>query len=139
MYKTPLLGSSLPGLGPHLRLPNLNFRNSLSLIDSPIFPRFGTFLPPLDSVLGIPVTVLQKWLVSVRMKVRSLASLSGLRIRCCRELRCRLAAAAAPIRSLAWELSYALGADLKKKVLIFFLPVRLLLLILQDFKFCWLN
>ena len=28
-------------------------------------------------------------LVSMRMEVRSLASLSGLRIRCCRELWCR--------------------------------------------------
>ena len=32
---------------------------------------------------------LQTQLVSVRMWVRSLASLSGLRIRCCCELRCR--------------------------------------------------
>ena len=39
---------------------------------------------------------------------RSLALLSGLRIQCCRELWCRLAAIA-PIRLLAWEPPYAAG------------------------------
>ena len=48
------------------------------------------------------------------MWVRSLASLSGLRIWHCHELWCRLAAAAL-IQHLAWELPYAVGAVLKKK------------------------
>ena len=44
--------------------------------------------------------------------VRSLAWLSGLRIGCCCELWCRLAAIA-PIQPLAWELLYAVGVALK--------------------------
>ena len=68
-------------------------------------------------------------LVSMKMRVRSLASLSGLRIQHCRELWCRSPpqlgsgiavlghrpAATAPIRLLAWELPYAKGAALKRK------------------------
>ena len=48
------------------------------------------------------------------MRVRSLASLSGLRIQHFLELRCR-SAAAALIGPLAWELAYATGVALKKK------------------------
>jgi len=69
------------------------------------------------------------WLVSMRMQVRSLASLGEVRIWCWRELWfrlqtqlrsrvavavCRLAAAA-PIGPLAWERPYAKGAALKSK------------------------
>ena len=50
---------------------------------------------------------------SMRMWVQSLASLSGLRIWCCRELWCR-PAAVAPIGPLARELPYAADAALKK-------------------------
>ena len=50
----------------------------------------------------------------MRLQVRSLASLSGLRIWCCRELWCR-PAAATPIRPLAWETPYATGAALKRQ------------------------
>ena len=65
----------------------------------------------------------------MRTRVRSLASLRGLRIRRCQELwcgarhsldpawlwlRCRLAAAA-PIRPLAWKLPQAEGAALKRQ------------------------
>ena len=72
---------------------------------------------------------LRTQLVSVRMRVWSLASLSGLRIWCCYELcigcrcgsdstllwlRCRPAAAAS-IRPQAWELPYAAGSTLKSK------------------------
>jgi len=46
--------------------------------------------------------------------VQSLASLSGLRIQCCCELWCRLAATA-PTRPLAWELPYVAGAVLKRQ------------------------
>ena len=53
-------------------------------------------------------------LVSMRMRVGSLALLGGLGIRCCGELWCRLAAAA-PFRPLAWELPCAMGATLKSK------------------------
>ena len=55
-------------------------------------------------------------LVSMRMWVQSLASLSGLGIQRCRELWCRLqmrlrsCAAAAPMRLLAWEPPCAMGA-----------------------------
>ena len=60
------------------------------------------------------------------MRVRSLPLLSGLMIRRCRELWCRLLswldpallwhrlAATAPIRPLAWESPYAMGAALEK-------------------------
>ena len=41
--------------------------------------------------LGVPVMAQQLTnLISLRMRVRSLASLSGLRIQCCCELWCRL-------------------------------------------------
>ena len=49
----------------------------------------------------------------MRFRVRSLASLSGLRTRRCRELWCR-PAATAPIGPLVWEPPYAEGAALKK-------------------------
>ena len=64
----------------------------------------------------------------MRLWVRSLALLSGLRIRHCHELWCRLQmclgpmllwiwrrlVATAPIRPLAWEPPYATGAALEK-------------------------
>ena len=64
-------------------------------------------------------------LVSTRTQVRSLALLSRLRIRRCRELWCRsqtrlgsgvavAVAAVALIRPLAWKLPYALGVALKR-------------------------
>ena len=61
----------------------------------------------------VPILAQQKQiqLVSTRMQVWCLASLSGLRILCCCELWRRLAAVA-PIRLLAWELP---GEALKKK------------------------
>ena len=49
----------------------------------------------------------------MRLQVQSLASISGLRIQCCCELWCRLAATA-PIRPLAWELPYATGVAQEK-------------------------
>ena len=51
---------------------------------------------------------------TVRLQVRSLASLSGLRIQRCHELWHRLAATAL-IGPLAWEPPYATGAALKSK------------------------
>ena len=68
-------------------------------------------------------------LVSMRLQVPSLASLSGLGILHCHELWCRSQtvsdlvllwlqyrpAAVAPIRPLAWESPYAMGATLKSK------------------------
>ena len=65
----------------------------------------------------------------MRLWVRSLVSFTGLRIRRCRELWCRLQtgsdlvllwlwcrpAAAAPIQPLTWELPYAMGAALKRQ------------------------
>ena len=67
---------------------------------------------------------LQTQLVTMRTRVQSPAFLSGLRFRHCCELWCRsqtklgrgvaVVAAAALIRPLAWELSYAACAALKK-------------------------
>ena len=68
-------------------------------------------------------------LLSVRMWVRSLASLSGSGIWRCHELQCRSQtgldpellwpwcrpAATAPIGPITWEPPYAMGAPLKKK------------------------
>ena len=55
----------------------------------------------------------------MRIGVRSLASLSGLGIRCCHELWCRMLwlwhRLAALIHPLTWELPYAAGAVLKSK------------------------
>ena len=67
--------------------------------------------------------------VSIRMQIRCVASLSRLGIRCCHKHQHRSqtwlgsglavavaqASAAAPIRSLAWELPNAAGAALKRK------------------------
>ena len=47
-------------------------------------------------------------------RVRSLASLGGLRIRLCRELGCR-PAATGPIGPLAWQPPHATGAALKRQ------------------------
>jgi len=58
--------------------------------------------------------LINSFLVTMRMKVGSLASLSGLRIRCFHELWCR-PVAAGPIRLLAWELLYATHMTLKRK------------------------
>ena len=64
------------------------------------------------------VPIVAQWkqiqLISVRTRVPSLASLSGLRIQHCREQWCRPAAAAS-IQPLAWELPYAAGVALKSK------------------------
>ena len=79
---------------------------------------------------GVPVMVQWKrsQLGTMRLQVQSLASLSGLRIRCCHELWFRLQmqlrsagiwlwrrpAAVALIRPLAWEPPCAVGWDPKK-------------------------
>ena len=67
---------------------------------------------PMDFPLWL--SGLRSQLVSMGMQVQSLASLSGLRIRCCHEPLHKLAATA-PIQPLAWELPYAAGAVLKSK------------------------
>ena len=66
---------------------------------------------------GVPIVAQQKQtrLVSMRTRVPSLASLSGLRIHHCCELWCSQAAAAR-IRPLAWELSYAQVRPYKDKI-----------------------
>ena len=54
----------------------------------------------------------------MKLLVQSLALLSGLRIRHCRELRCRLGSGVAVdlvIRPLAWEPPYVTGVALKRK------------------------
>ena len=65
---------------------------------------------------GVPIVMQWKrtQLVSMKMRVRSMASLSRLRIWHCCELWYRLAAAAL-IRPTAWELPNATGSALKKK------------------------
>ena len=89
--------------------------------------------PLLKKTEGVPIVVQQKgiWLVSMRMQVWSLASLSGSRFWHCCELQCRsqmgfgsfvavavaYLATVAPIWPLAWELQYAVGVDLKIKKL----------------------
>ena len=69
-----------------------------------------------NSTVGVPIVAQWKRirLGSMRFGVRSLASLSGLRIRHGRELW-RRPAAAALIGPLAWEPPYAAGAALQKK------------------------
>ena len=59
-------------------------------------------------------TVVAQWLTNLtRNYDQSLASLSGLRMRHCRVLWCRLAAIA-PIRPLAWDPPYATGVAPEK-------------------------
>jgi len=55
-------------------------------------PMYSLTLLPSRGRSGVPVVAQQKQtqLVSMRMQVRSLASLSGLRIQCCHELWYRL-------------------------------------------------
>ena len=70
-----------------------------------------------NTSVGVPFTAQQltnPTRILMRTLVRSLVSLSGLRIRCCHELWCRLAATAR-IRPLVWELPYAEGLALKRK------------------------
>ena len=64
----------------------------------------------------VPVVAQWKWiqLVSMRMRVQSLASISGSGIQRCCEPWCRLADAAL-ISPLAWELPYAMGVALKSR------------------------
>ena len=57
---------------------------------------------------------LRTQLVSMRTWVRSLASLTGLRIWCCCKLWC-MSAPGAPIQPLAWEPPYTLCVSLKKR------------------------
>ena len=64
---------------------------------------------------------------TMRLRVRFLASISGLRIRCCREFRsqtwlgsawlwlCCRPALVAPIQPLSWETTYAVDVALKRK------------------------
>ena len=92
----------------------------------------GAYLPaPLRPLWGVPAQ--DQWErippVSLRMRVQSLTSFSGLRIQCCGELwyrshtwpspvilwLWRRLAAVAPIRLLAWEPPYAAGKKLKNK------------------------
>ena len=96
-----------------------------------IYPCHDYKVGTLSISPGVPVVAQQKRirLGTLRLWVRSLALLSELRIRHCRELWCRLqmrlesriavavvwAAAAAPIRPLAWEPPYAVGTALKKQ------------------------
>ena len=85
--------------------------------------------------MGVSVVAQQKQirLLSMRMQIRFLASLSGSRIRCCHELivtggahrKCgsdlallwlwHRPAAVAPIQPLVWKLPYAVGAALNSK------------------------
>ena len=62
---------------------------------------------------GVPMVAQRKRirLGTMRLRVQSLASMSGLRIWRCYELLCRLATIA-PIRPLAWEPPYAMGVAL---------------------------
>ena len=82
----------------------------------------------MSQELGVPVMAQWKWisLVSMRMQVRSLVSLSGLRVQCYHELwyrspalawlwLCYRPVAIAPIWPLAWEPPYAVDAALKRK------------------------
>ena len=76
---------------------------------------------------GVAIKVLWKRIRrgTMRLRVRSLSSLSGLRIWCCRELWCRAQmclgagvvamATLALIRPLAWELPYAASTALKRQ------------------------
>ena len=71
---------------------------------------------PLGGKKCVLTMAQQKWiqLVSMRIRVQSLALLSGLGIQHCCELWCRLAAVAL-IQPLTWEPPYAAGSALKRQ------------------------
>ena len=71
--------------------------------------------------LPLRLSGLRTQIVSLKMQVRSLALLRGLRILGFRKLRCR-SAAAALIQSLAWELPYAAGTALRQQI---FLEIKI--------------
>ena len=56
----------------------------------PAFSSFAVYLK-MELLVGVPIMAQRKriWLVSIRMQVQSLASLSGLRLQHCPELWCR--------------------------------------------------
>ena len=82
-------------------------------------------------MVGVLIMAQRKWirLGTMRLRVRSLALLGGLRIQCCHELWCRCRhgsgptllwlwhrpAASAPIQPLAWEPPFTAGAALKRQ------------------------
>ena len=73
--------------------------------------------------MGVPIVAQwqRTWLVSMGTWVPSLASISGLRIWCCRELQCRLQTrfrssdATTLTQPLAWEPPYVMGVAIKRK------------------------
>ena len=71
----------------------------------------------------------------MRMRVQSLASLSGLRIWHYHELWCRLAATAS-IRTLDWELTNTAGASLKSKIIITIIIIIVIIKLLRNPVFC---
>ena len=75
----------------------------------------GSRLEIKNEALGVPVVAQQKRirLGTMKLRVRSMASLSGFRIWRCHELWCR-STAVAPI-AIAWEPPYATGVALKRK------------------------
>ena len=86
----------------HLCLGDLRLRKALSSACAPegkgvlksfLWKNYPLSIPlHMYTYIGVPILAQQKriWLVSMRTRVRSLALLSGLKIRHCRELRCRL-------------------------------------------------
>ena len=110
-------------LGLHLEVPRLRVESELQL------QAYATAAAILD--WGVPTVAQQKWiqLGTMRLRVRSLASLSGLRIGRCHKLWCSRRhssdlvllwlwcrpAAAAPIWPLTWEPPYSVGAALKRQ------------------------
>ena len=97
-------------------LPSRTILKCFELPTKPLVSRFWSQVHlGLNPILG--VRILAQWLTnSTRnhgFRVRTLASLSGLRIQHCCELWCR-SAAAVPSGPLAWEPPYAEGAALEK-------------------------
>ena len=68
----------------------------------------------LKELSGVPVMARQKWiwLGTMRSRVQSLASLSGLRIQRCQELWCRLQTWLGSGVAMSWGVGYRRGLDL---------------------------
>ena len=77
-YKGPTLAIHNVGRANQTRLAGV-LTGTHTLIRYTFFKEMST---------GVPVVVQQKWTTLVSMRTQSLALLSGLRIRRCRELRC---------------------------------------------------
>ena len=141
-----MTGSILLDLKVRMWIPDPSLSNLGTLTKLYILSSLSFFFSKMDLLIvgtaGVPVVTQWKRirLGTIRLRVRSLTLLSGLRIRRCCELWCRSKsgsdlvllwlwcgpAAVAPIGPLAWEYPYTMGAAprRKKRKKIIHIPIK---------------